>query len=153
MDSGNAHFDALKNRYRKVMDAMPGEGVRVEEVRQEGSKLHIKAVAPSDAAKNKIWDLIKASNPQYAVDLVADIRVQAPVGGSVSAGPGGPTATTAAQGQKTYTVKAGDTLSKIAKEHYGSANKYNQIFEANRNILKDADHIQPGQVLVIPPEK
>jgi nucleoid-associated protein YgaU len=152
MDSGNAHFEALKTRYRKVMDAMPGEGVRIEEVKQDGSKLYIRAVAPSDQAKNKVWDLIKSSNPQFASDLVADIKVQAPAGGAVSAGPGGP-ATAASGGQKTYTVKAGDSLSKIAKEHYGESSKYMQIFEANKNILKDPDKIQPGQVLVIPPEK
>lgn len=49
-----------------------------------------------------------------------------------------------------YEVKAGDTLSKIAKQHYGDANKYNQIFEANRPMLKDADEIYPGQRLRIP---
>lgn len=50
-----------------------------------------------------------------------------------------------------YTVKKGDYLSKIAKEVYGNANKYNVIFEANRPMLKDPDLIYPGQVLVIPP--
>ncbi|MBN2274868.1 MAG: peptidoglycan-binding protein LysM [Bacteroidales bacterium] len=52
-----------------------------------------------------------------------------------------------------YTVKKGDYLSKIAKEVYGNANKYNIIFEANRPMLKDPDLIYPGQVLVIPPLK
>lgn len=50
-----------------------------------------------------------------------------------------------------YTVKKGDYLSKIAKEVYGNANKYNLIFEANRPMLKNPDLIYPGQVLVIPP--
>ncbi len=49
-----------------------------------------------------------------------------------------------------YTVKSGDTLSKIAQQHYGKANLYNHIFEANRPMLKDADEIFPGQVLRIP---
>lgn len=49
-----------------------------------------------------------------------------------------------------YTVKSGDTLSKIAQQHYGKANLYNQIFEANRPMLKDPDEIFPGQVLRIP---
>ena len=49
-----------------------------------------------------------------------------------------------------YDVKPGDTLSKIAKQFYGDANKYNQIFEANRPMLKDADEIYPGQKLRIP---
>ena len=50
-----------------------------------------------------------------------------------------------------YTVKSGDSLSKIAKEHYGNAMKYMKIFEANQPMLKDPDKIYPGQVLRIPP--
>lgn len=50
-----------------------------------------------------------------------------------------------------YTVVRGDTLSKIAKQHYGSANKYMVIFEANRPMLEHPDKIYPGQVLRIPP--
>jgi nucleoid-associated protein YgaU len=50
-----------------------------------------------------------------------------------------------------YTVKSGDTLSKIAKAHYGDARKYPQIFEANKPLLSDPDKIYPGQVLRIPP--
>ena len=49
-----------------------------------------------------------------------------------------------------YTVKSGDSLSKIAKEHYGDAMKYPVIFEANQPLLKDPDKIYPGQVLRIP---
>jgi nucleoid-associated protein YgaU len=70
------------------------------------------------------------------------------VGGSAGAAGAGTAATGAGGGS--YTVKSGDTLSAIAKAHYGDASKYNRIFEANRNILSDADEIQPGQVLVIP---
>jgi len=50
-----------------------------------------------------------------------------------------------------YTVKSGDTLSKIAKAHYGDAMKYPMIFEANRPMLADPDKIYPGQVLRLPP--
>ncbi len=49
-----------------------------------------------------------------------------------------------------YTVKSGDSLSKIAKEHYGNAMKYPVIFEANKPMLSDPDKIYPGQVLRIP---
>lgn len=52
-----------------------------------------------------------------------------------------------------YTVKSGDTLSKIAKQQYGDANKYNIIFEANKPMLKHPDKIYPGQNLRIPPIK
>jgi nucleoid-associated protein YgaU len=49
-----------------------------------------------------------------------------------------------------YTVKSGDSLSKIAKQYYNDANQYHKIFEANRPLLKNADDIYPGQVLRIP---
>ncbi len=49
-----------------------------------------------------------------------------------------------------YTVKKGDTLGKIAKEQYGDARKYPQIFEANKPMLKNPDLIYPGQMLRIP---
>jgi nucleoid-associated protein YgaU len=51
-----------------------------------------------------------------------------------------------------YTVVSGDTLSKIAKQYYGDANKYPAIFEANRPMLKSPDLIYPGQMLRIPPQ-
>lgn len=53
-------------------------------------------------------------------------------------------------GQRTYTIEKGDTLSKIAKEHLGSANAWKQIFEANRDVLDDPDRIFPGQVIKLP---
>lgn len=53
---------------------------------------------------------------------------------------------------KIYVVKSGDSLSKIAKNEYGNANAWKAIFEANRDILKDPDKIQPGQKLKIPPK-
>lgn len=55
-----------------------------------------------------------------------------------------------AGGGETYTVKSGDTLSKISKQFYGDANEYMRIFYANRNQLKDPDKIQVGQQLVVP---
>jgi nucleoid-associated protein YgaU len=61
-----------------------------------------------------------------------------------------PTAAPAAPAPRTYTVKSGDTLSKIAKAHLGDASKYTVLFEANREVLKDPDKIFPGQVLKIP---
>ena len=51
---------------------------------------------------------------------------------------------------KYYTVKSGDTLSKIAKEVYGDPMKYGVIFEANKPMLKDPDLIYPNQTLRIP---
>ena len=51
---------------------------------------------------------------------------------------------------KTYTVKKGDSLSKIAKREYGDANKWHAIYEANKGTIKDPDLIHPGQVLTLP---
>ena len=52
---------------------------------------------------------------------------------------------------RSYTVAAGDSLSKIAKREYGDAAKWHAIFEANRDTIKDPDLIHPGQVLTLPP--
>jgi nucleoid-associated protein YgaU len=49
-----------------------------------------------------------------------------------------------------YTIKSGDTLSKIAKQYYGDAMKYPIIFKANRQVIRDADLIYPGQKIRIP---
>ena len=51
---------------------------------------------------------------------------------------------------KTYTVAAGDSLSKIAKQQYGNASHWRKIFEANRDQISNPDLIRPGQVLKIP---
>jgi nucleoid-associated protein YgaU len=49
-----------------------------------------------------------------------------------------------------YVIVKGDTLSAIAKKYYGDANKYPRIFEANREVIKDANLIFPGQKIRIP---
>ena len=61
------------------------------------------------------------------------------------------TVATPAEPESTYReVKAGDTLSKIAREAYGDANAYMKIFEANKPMLSNPDKIYPGQMLRIP---
>ena len=64
--------------------------------------------------------------------------------------PTGPAPTPAPAAPRTYTVVAGDNLSKIAKHFYGDANKWKRIIEANRDTIKNPDVIHPGQVLKIP---
>jgi len=65
--------------------------------------------------------------------------------GSASTAP-----TADAPAAQTYTVVSGDSLSKIAKKYYGNANRWREIFEANRDQLDIPDLIKPGQVLKIP---
>lgn len=57
---------------------------------------------------------------------------------------------TPAPAAREYTIKSGDSLSKIAKEHYGNAGEWRKIFEANKDKIKDANVIFPGQKIVIP---
>jgi nucleoid-associated protein YgaU len=107
---------------------------------ERDGKLHFKGTVPSQQDANKIWDAIKTV-PSWQQDVIADIRAT----GTAQAG-----APTGAQGERTYTVKAGDTLSKIAKDMLGNANAYTDIFNANKDQLSDPDKIKPGQVLKIP---
>lgn len=55
-----------------------------------------------------------------------------------------------ADSARTYVVRSGDSLSKIAKDHYGRAEDWKKIYEANRDIIKDPDLIYPGQELKLP---
>ena len=106
---------------------------------ERDGKLYFKGTIATEAEKNEIWTAIKTI-PTWQQDVVADIQVT----GGPAAGAAAPAAA------KTYTVKAGDTLSAIAKEHLGSAGAYMKIFELNKDQLTDPDKIQPGQVLRLP---
>ena len=117
----------LKQKYQPVLDIISKEGADLQNVNMDGSQLYVKAMAVSEASKNRIWDAIKAVDPNFA-DLKHDIQVH--------------------QGDQTYTVQPGDNLSKISKHFYGDANKYSQILKANK--LEDPDKIKAGQKLVIP---
>jgi nucleoid-associated protein YgaU len=108
---------------------------------EQNGKLHFKGTVNSQEDANKIWDAIKTI-PDWQKEIEADIKV------NPAAQKG--TGTSSHTSGKTYTVKAGDTLSKIAKEQLGDANAYHEIFNANRDQLTDPDKIKPGQVLKIP---
>ena len=111
---------------------------------ERDGKLVFKGSVATEAEKNEIWDAIKTI-PTWKNEVVADIQVT--VGPSAAAGKSPATAPPAA---KTYTVKAGDTLGAIAKEHLGSAGAYMKIFELNKDQLTDPDKIKLGQVLRLP---
>jgi nucleoid-associated protein YgaU len=110
---------------------------------EKDGKLHFIGTVKSEAESNEIWDAIKTI-PTWRNDIVADIKVVPSAAGAGAAGAG------AASAGKTYTVKAGDTLSAIAKAHLGDASAYMKIFDANKDQLTDPDKIRPGQVLRIP---
>jgi nucleoid-associated protein YgaU len=71
-------------------------------------------------------------------------------GSSSTTAPSGGAAA-ASRTSRSYTVVAGDSLSKIAKREYGDASKWPSIFEANRDKIQNPDLIHPGQVLTLPP--
>ena len=120
-------FEQLKQKYQPVLDKIQQEGAQLLNLNLDGSQLYLKAIAVSEASKNRIWDAIKAVDPTFA-DLKHDIEAK-----TVS---------------QDYTVQPGDNLSKISKHFYGDANKYPVIAKANN--LDDPDKIKVGQKLVIP---
>jgi nucleoid-associated protein YgaU len=153
MGQNDQVFERLKQKYQTVLSLMRQLQVQVQNMNMEGSRLLIRGVAPSIEAKNKVWDQIKLIDAGYS-DLVCDLSVsqqqpqrpaeQRPAtmtaGASVSGN----------QSQRRYTVKPGDTLSKISREFYGDPNQFTKIFNANRGILRDPSVISPGQELLIP---
>ena len=142
-------LEELKNKYQAALRTIQQRGVVLSHLHVQDNKLFIQGSAPSEEVKNEVWNQIKAADPQYS-DLTCDLKVDSslpqPQAAAAAAGAsGGSTG-----GDRTYTVKAGDTLSKIAKEFYGNANDYNKIFEANKDQLSSPDRINVGQELKIP---
>jgi LysM repeat protein len=137
-------FNELKTKYQSVLNIIEKEDVRLANLHVEGNKLFIRGSAPSEDVKNKVWEQIKLVDANNSNDLTADIGVEA--GRAVGAAAGGG----AGEGGQTYTVKPGDTLSKISKQFYGDSNEYMRIFYANKDKLKDPDKIQVGQELSVP---
>jgi nucleoid-associated protein YgaU len=131
---------SLRDKYEHAIATAKGFRMDGSADERDG-KLHFHGTVASEAEKNAIWDALKTV-PDWANDVVADIKVAA---GSVAHA-----ASAGAAAAKTYTVKAGDTLSKIAKELLGNANAYMEIFHANKDQLTNPDVIKPGQVLKIP---
>ena len=122
----------VKAKYQNVLDL--GEKLKIQngDVKVDGNKLHITGTANTQYEKNLLWDEIKASGGENPSDIMADIKV----------------ADTTVYAR--HTVESGESLSKIAKHYYKDPMKYNAIFEAKRDKLKNPDMIHPGQELVIP---
>ena len=130
----------LRDKYAYAISTAKGKFQGNAEERD--GKLHFVGSVKTEEEKNEIWNAIKTI-PDWRNDIVADIKV---TGGGAS---GAQTAGTSGK-TRTYTVKSGDTLSRIAKEHLGDANAYMRIYELNRDQLSDPDVIKPGQVLKLP---
>lgn len=133
----NQRFDDLKNKYRSVLNFIDQKGVRVQNLHVENDKLFIRGVSPSDDVSNQIWDQIKLVDSNYQ-DITVELSVDQ-------------NAQQAQNDVETYTVKSGDSLWKIAKNHYGDGNEYMKIFYANRDKMQSPDSvIHPGDVLNLP---
>ena len=120
--------DALKAEIKSL-----GLNVKDLAVGREGDTVKGAGTAPDQATKEKL------------VVALGNVAGVAAVDESVAAEQAEPEAVI-------YVVKKGDTLSAIAKAHYGKASQYMAIFEANKPMLKDPDKIYPGQALRIPPQ-
>lgn len=129
-------FEELKQKYASVLTLIQQQGVQLAHLHVQDNKLYLQGEAPSENIKNAVWNRIKAVNPVYD-DITADLSVNSSLPEPASS-------------SRTYTVKPGDSLSKIAKQFYGSTKEYMRIFEANRDQLSNPDKIEVGQELVIP---
>jgi nucleoid-associated protein YgaU len=126
---------SLRDKYSQAI--LTAKNLRMQgNAEERDGRLHWKGTVNSQDEANQIWNAIK-SVPDWQKDIVADIKVS-------------PQSQTVGTSGRTYTVKAGDTLSGIAKTHLGDANAYMKIFDANRDQLSDPDKIKPGQVLKLP---
>jgi LysM repeat protein len=132
-----ADLDALKDKYRSVLELIKKQNVRLDHLHVQDDKLFMQGAAPSEDVKNKIWSQIKAVDPSYS-DLTCDLSVDSSL-------PEPP------PDEQIYTVVAGDSLWKIAQQFLGNGALYPKIIEANPDKLKD-EHtvIHPGDELKIP---
>jgi len=103
---------------------------------ERDGKLFFHGTVPTQEDANKIWDAIKTI-PDWPKEIVADIQATG-------------RSTPVVSHESTYTVRPGDTLSKIAKEKLGDPSAYTEILNLNRDQLSDPNKIKPGQVLKIP---
>ena len=124
---------SLKEKYAAVLKLGQELNVKGGDVKEEGGKLIIKGTTEYGIDRDHLWDLIK-KQAGWENEIVADIKVEkSDVYGY-------------------WTVKSGDSLSKIAKDVYDNGGMYMKIFEANKDQLKDPNMIKPGQKLVLPPK-
>ena len=122
----------IKAKYQDVLDLGEALSIQNGNVSEENGILKIKGTASTPYEKNILWDKIKEIGGDNPSDIMANISV---ADDSV---------------YHRHVVKSGETLGKIAKHYYGNASKYQDIFKANSDILKNPDLIHPDQELIIP---
>ncbi|HEV2913016.1 MAG TPA: LysM peptidoglycan-binding domain-containing protein [Pyrinomonadaceae bacterium] len=139
--NAETRFTELKKKYETVLTTADQQHIQFQNLHVQDNKLFVKGTAPTEEAKNKFWDQVKLISPTQD-DITVELSVDSSraQGAAVGGGNGG----------QTYTVKPGDTLSKISRQLYGDSNEYMRIFYANRSTLNDPDKIQAGQQLTIP---
>ncbi|WP_391594062.1 LysM peptidoglycan-binding domain-containing protein [Winogradskyella sp.] len=122
----------VRAKYQDVLDL--GEKLNIQDgkVEEDNGKLKVWGTASTQYEKDLLWDKIKEVGGENPSDIMADIKV---ADESVYA---------------RHTVSSGETLGKIAKHYYGDASKYQQIYQANTDKLKNPDLIYPDQELIIP---
>jgi nucleoid-associated protein YgaU len=137
--------DAIEREIQRTL----GKNVENLQATFAAGVVTLRGTAKSHAAKEKA--ALIAGNVR-GVERVNDDGLTvagAPAAAPAAAGAKNPAAKTDGAA-RTYTIKSGDTLSAIAKQHYGDANKWDELFEANREVIEDADKIYPGQTIRIP---
>jgi len=110
-------LEQLKSKYQSALTAIQQQGVRLAHMHIQDGKLFLQGEAPSEQAKNEVWNKIKAVDPSYS-DLTLDLKVNPALASAQQTG------AAASGGMQTYTVKSGDTLSKIAQQFYGDSGQY-----------------------------
>ncbi|RPE13808.1 LysM peptidoglycan-binding domain-containing protein [Chitinophaga lutea] len=121
---------ALQDKYAELVNQATSAGVTGLQVAEQEGVLYVTGTAPSGAVKDQIWSTYEKLDPEMrSGDLVLNISV-------------------AEGAEQEYEVKAGDSLSKIAKNYPGLT--WQQIYEANKDQIKNPDLIHPGQKLKIP---
>ncbi len=131
---------ALMDKYQSLINMANQLGISGLNVVESDNVLNIEGTAGTAQAKQQLWDEYGRIDPDYRSGDVV-MNISAPEGDSGSSSGG------SSSGGSTYTVQAGDTLSKIGSHHGVS---WQKIFEANRDKLDDPDKIQAGQQLTIP---
>jgi type II secretory pathway pseudopilin PulG len=120
-------FDQLKMKYQSVLNEVERQQVQLHNLHVQDNKLFIKGTAPSEDAKNKLWEQIKLVDQNWQNDLTADFSVDQSRAMGAAAGGG--------QGQnaQTYTVKSGDNLSKIRRSERVHADLLRESRQAERS--------------------